>query len=96
MVSEDKNCQRQEPCVERHLRFSTPNFHQCGLILNNMFTGKSDPYLRVSQDNVPLHTTATVSLLAPTGALIVTVVYYIYIDPRRPLFENVEHFCQYI
>ena len=39
-------------------------------------------------------------LLAPSGALIVTVVYII--DPRRrrqqqrPLLENFEHFCQYI
>ena len=34
-------------------------------------------------------------LLAPTGALIVTVIYYIYIDPQAS-FWNFEHFCPYI
>ena len=37
--------------------------------------------------HTPSYDNCYICLLAPTGALIVTVVYYIYIDPRRPLFE---------
>ena len=70
MGSQDENSQWQEPCGQGHLRSSTSNniagssslmMKYCLVrMCNNKNSGKSDPYLRVSQDSVPLHTTTTV------------------------------------
>ena len=70
MGSQDEDSLWQEPCGQGHLRSSTSNniagssslmMKYCLVrMCNNTNSGKSDPYLRVSQDSVPLHTTATV------------------------------------
>ena len=73
MGSQDEDSQWQEPCGQGYLRSSTSNniAGSSSLIMkyclvrtgNNKNSGKSDPYLRVSQDSVPLHTTSTVGFL---------------------------------
>lgn len=60
MGSQDENSVRQEPCGQRYLRSSVIMKYWLVRMRNNNNSGKSDPYLRVSQDSVPLHTTATV------------------------------------
>ena len=88
MGFEDKNCQRQKSCGKRHLRFSIPNSHHFTNI-TFISIGKSDPYLRVSQDNVPLHTTATVSLLKLT---FIPFHYYVILVFKRQIYATQNNF----